>query len=358
MHQVSVIIPTYREAENLPVLIPRLAGVLQAAGLTAEIVIVDDASDDGTEAVCRELAAVHPVRLIVRQGERGLATAVLRGLAEASGEVVVVMDADLSHPPEKVPELCRLILADQADFVIGSRYVPGGGTDEAWGWLRWLNSRVATCLAWPLTSAHDPMAGFFALGRATYETARANLDPIGYKIGLELIVKCRCRRIAEVPIAFSNRLHGKSKLDWKEQVRYLLHLRRLYAYRIGSLARPMQFLIVGATGAVVDLFAFAALLYALPETTARAVAIWIAMTWNFALNRCLTFEDARGRPLIVQYILFVAACLCGAVINWSVFVALIEFVPFLADHPLLPAAVGILCGAASNYLLSRYIVFK
>lgn len=358
MIQVSVIIPTYREAENLPVLIPRLAAAVQAAGLSAEILVVDDASNDGTDVVCRGLAKTYPVRLIVRTAERGLATAVLRGLAQAVGEVVVVMDADLSHPPEKVPELCRAVLAGEADFVIGSRYVRGGSTDEAWGWLRWLNSRIATWLAWPLTSAHDPMAGFFALRRSTYLQAADKLDPIGYKIGLELMVKCRCRRILEVPIAFANRLHGSSKLDWREQVRYLLHLRRLYVFRVGALARPAQFLLIGGTGVVVDLCAFTILLLLLPGVTARALAIWIAMTWNFALNRFLTFEDSRARSALTQYFLFCGACLLGAVINWSVFIVLSASVPFLGGHPLLPAAIGIVCGAASNYLLSRHVVFR
>jgi len=124
------------------------------------------------------------------------------------------MDADLSHPPEKIPELVEVIRTAGADFVIGSRYLPGGGTDERWGLFRWLNSKVATLMARPLTSARDPLAGFFALQRARYLESSSSLDPIGYKIGLELIVKCKCRKIAEVPIFFGNRLKGESKLSF------------------------------------------------------------------------------------------------------------------------------------------------
>src|SRR5262249_50588976 len=152
------------------------------------------------------------------------------------GSIFVVMDADLSHPPERLPDLVTTLQSEGTDFVIGSRYVPGGGTDENWGLFRWLNSKFATLLAWPLTSTHDPMAGFFAIRRSTFESA-APLDPIGYKIGLELIVKCRCRTIKEVPIRFRDRMLGKSKLSLKEQLNYLRHLRRLYDFRFGGWAQ-------------------------------------------------------------------------------------------------------------------------
>ena len=147
-----------------------------------------------------------------------------------AGNWCVVMDADLSHPPEAIPGMIAR-LDDGADFVIGSRYVSGGTTDSNWGLLRWLNSKVATWLARPLTRAKDPMAGFFALRRTTFERATA-LNPIGYKIGLELLVKCRCVRVDEVPIHFADRQHGESKLSFREQLRYLQHLGRLYSHRI------------------------------------------------------------------------------------------------------------------------------
>ena len=209
---MSVIVPTYCEAENLPTLVPRISDALKRAAICGEILIVDDDSPDDTKTVCAELAAEHPVRLIVRTTERGLSSAVIDGMRQAQGAVLVVIDADLSHPPEKIPDLVAAVQCGGADFAIGSRYVAGGGTDENWGLVRWANSKVATLLARPLTTARDPMAGFFALSRAKFQSA-ARLDPIGYKIGLELIVKCGCRRIMEVPIFFGNRLRGKSKLS-------------------------------------------------------------------------------------------------------------------------------------------------
>jgi dolichol-phosphate mannosyltransferase len=232
--QLSVIIPTYREVENLPRLIPLLADALAETGLPGEILIIDDDSQDGTDVLCKDLAATYPVRLVLRRAERGLASAVLRGLREARGDILVVMDADLSHPPQKIPELIHPLLTREADFVIGSRYVAGGQTDARWSLFRRLNSRVATWLAWPLTATRDPLAGFFALPRSVYERAAARLNPIGYKIGLELIVKGGCRHIKEVPIHFRDRTSGTSKLGWQEQVNYLRHLLRLYLYRLWS----------------------------------------------------------------------------------------------------------------------------
>ncbi len=228
---VTVVVPTYREAENLPALIPAITEALQSAGTPYEILIVDDDSRDGSvEAVARLSAEGHAVRIIVRTGARGLASAVIRGFESARGATLVCMDADLSHPPEAIPRLVGALDAG-ADFVIGSRYVRGGSTEQGWGLFRWLNSRIATWLARPFTGAKDPMAGFFALRRETFASAAA-LDPIGYKIGLELMVKCRCRRVEEIPIHFADRHRGESKLSFREQWNYLRHLARLARFKL------------------------------------------------------------------------------------------------------------------------------
>ena len=356
--QVSVVIPTFREAENLPVLVPQIAAALDRAGLRGEILIVDDNSQDGTEMACKELATSYPVRLLVRTTERGLSSAVVHGMRHARGATLVVMAAALSHPPETIPALCQAIRSGESDFVIGSRYVAGGQTDENWGLFRWLNSKVATLLAWPLSPAHDPMAGFFALSRATFERGAAALDPVGYKIGLELIAKCGCRRIKEVPITFRDRVLGESKMNFKEQVNYLRHLRRLYVHRLGVMAQPTQFVLVGTTGMAVDLLVFSLLLLALPVGLARAAAIGVAMTWNFGLNRRLTFSTSRNRPMPVQYLLFCGACLLGAAVNWSIFVGLYEYTALFADLPLPAAVLGILGGTVFNFLTSKYVAFR
>jgi len=354
---VSVVVPTFREAENLPLLVPRIAAALAEAGLTGEILVVDDDSADGTVEVCERLAADHPVRLLVRKGERGLSGAVVHGLRAARGETLVVMDADLSHPPESIPALVAAVAPGRAEFALGSRYVAGGRTEEGWGLFRWVNSKVATVLARPLTGASDPMSGFFALRRERFEAA-APLNPVGYKIGLELIVKCRCSAVEELPIFFRDRRHGASKLTLKEQFDYLRHLRRLYEFKLGRVARPLQFVLVGSTGMVVDLALFAALLHLLPLAAARALAIWGAMTWNFLLNRRATFSYARVHAPTPQYVKFCAACLVGALVNWAVSIGLCARFAFFARWKLLAAMLGVVAGTVFNYLASSRLVFR
>jgi dolichol-phosphate mannosyltransferase len=357
---VSVVMPTFREAENLPVVIPRLCASLDRAGLAAEIIVVDDDSGDGTTEICRELAECYPLRLETRRHERGLASAVLHGLRCARGDVLIVMDADLSHPPEQVPALVQALDEAEVDFVLGSRYVPGGSTDEDWGLLRWLNSKAATLLARPFTAAADPMAGFFALRRTTFRRAdeQHELNPIGYKIGLELIVKCGCQHVAEVPIQFSNRLHGASKLNLREQINYVRHLGRLVEYKLRRLPRLLKFGFVGASGSVVDLLAFALVLLLLPVPAARAAAIWVAMTWNFYWNRRWTFFDSPQHGVLAQYLLFCGACLVGAVVSWGTSVGLWHLVPFFNAYPLAAALIGIIVGTLFNFVASSRFVFR
>jgi len=225
---VSVIVPTYKEVENLPLLSERLDQVRQKHHLSLELLIMDDDSQDGTEDLVSSIDEDW-ITLVVRKEERGLSKAVVEGLRLARGDVLVVMDADLSHPPEKIPEML-VALEKGADFVMGSRYVPGGLTGASWGLFRWLNSQVATMLARPFTSVKDPMSGFFALPRTTFESAR-DLNPIGYKIGLELMVKCNLFRIEEIPIHFENRQFGESKLTLTQQKKYIQHLFRLFIYK-------------------------------------------------------------------------------------------------------------------------------
>ncbi len=230
---VSVIVPTYREADNLGPLVRRITDTLGGAWLF-EIIIVDDNSKDGTAEMVGELSdAGHPVRLIVRVGQRGLSSAVLRGFGEARGDVLVCMDADLSHPPEAIGQLVECLADPGVDMAIGSRYVDGAGIDQNWSALRRFNSRFATLLARPFSAVKDPLAGFFAIPREVFARAE-RLRPIGYKIGLELMVKCACKEIREVPIHFFERRSGQSKLNVPDQISYIRHLIRLAGYKYGK----------------------------------------------------------------------------------------------------------------------------
>ncbi len=320
----SVIVPTYCEAENLPSLIAQVADAFNARGWQWEVIVVDDNSPDGTAEVLPALAKNYPqVRFLIRKEDRGLSSAVLAGFALARFDYLVVMDADLSHPPEMAPALVEPLVAKQADFVIGSRNVAGGRT-ESWGIFRWLNSAVATALSRPFVGqVRDSMAGFFALRRELLATCDA-LNPIGYKIGLELIVKGRVRWIVEIPIVFRNRIRGKSKLTLAEQFRYLEHLSRLYDYQFPRGSPRVKFLIVCVCGALVSLGAVALLVKVghtgfLPAL-AMGLSAMILVTLLFFVRYVRTQRDfiRMKRPYLEFFLISVAEWCTGLLVGWAV----------------------------------------
>ncbi len=352
---VSIVIPTYKEAGNIPMLLGRLDAVRRAHNLQIEVLIMDDDSRDGIDLAV-EQAGYSWVRLVVRKTDRGLSPAVLDGLRLARFPTVVVMDADLSHPPERIAALLdELSMGRQ--LVIGSRNVAGASVDGDWGLFRWLNSRVATWMARPFTKARDPMSGFFAMRRADLQTA-APINPVGYKIALELIVKCGLTDIGEVPIHFADRTIGDSKLSIKEQLKYLQHLRRLFVYKFSFLSQALQFAAVGVSGLAVNLLVLT-LAMRLSATHAKAVAAGIAVSivTNFLLNRRFTFTaGGRAGSAIRQFALFVVTSMIGALVNFAVTLRVARAAP---TRPLqLAACAGVLAGMSFNFLANRYIVFR
>jgi len=222
----TVVVPTYNERDNLAPLAERVFNVLDPD--RNELLIVDDNSPDDTGGVAEQLSQTYPIRCLVRLRERGLATAVIAGLRAAQGNHVVVMDADLSHPPESIPDLLAALRNPSVQMAVGSRFVAGGQVDLGWPLHRRLNSLVARLMAWPLTPVKDMMSGFFCVRREDLRLDR--LRPVGYKIALELIVRHGWKNVVEVPISFADRAAGTTKLNAAEQLRYLRHLTRLYAH--------------------------------------------------------------------------------------------------------------------------------
>jgi len=229
---ISIILPTFREAQNLPLVAGAVREAFAGRPEEYEILFVDDDSQDGSEEICAELAKTDPVRMLVRKGRRGLATAVIHGIESSSGEIIVVMDADMSHPASAIPTMVDQLTRGQSDFVLGSRYVEGGSIHQEWSPFRKLNSVLPSLLARPLCPLKDPMSGFFAIRRADMP-ALHRLRPVGYKIALEIFVKGDFRRPSEVPIHFAERQFGQSKLSLKEQLNFIRHLVRLYAHKLG-----------------------------------------------------------------------------------------------------------------------------
>lgn len=227
---ITLIVPTYNEAENIPLLVELIFKTFEEANLEGGVVIVDDNSPDETwkiaEALKKRYARLYVMR---RLSERGLSSAVLEGFRASGSKILGVMDADLSHPPEKIPELVNPILKGEADIVIGSRYIDKGEIEE-WALSRKISSRLATLAACGLTSVKDPMSGFFFLNREVINNVE--LNPKGFKIGLEILVRGNYDRVIEVPIKFRDRMHGETKLNSSVILDYMIHVTRLYIYKI------------------------------------------------------------------------------------------------------------------------------
>ncbi len=291
--RLSVVLPTYNERHNVARLVERVERAL--ASTPHELIFVDD-STDGTDEVIAGLARAHPAIILVhRTGRRGLATAVVDGISRASGSVVCVLDADLQHPPEVLPQLLEALEQTGADVAVASRNVPGGGY-EAFSPARRLASRVATVAARLMLSrarlVSDPMSGFFAVRTEALDGVR--LQPLGYKILLEILARGRLSRVAEVPYRFRARGAGQSKLTPRQHWEYLRHLLRLAAVQPDDL-RFARFCMVGASGVLVNmgvLFGLAGRgMYYLTAGIAAAAA---ATTWNFLLNDAYTWGDRRS----------------------------------------------------------------
>ena len=230
MLKFSIVIPTYNEAGGIERLIEAVDSVFKANRLDGEIVVVDDNSPDGTGAIVERLSSQYPVRCLHRPGKMGLSSGVIDGwkFARPDSEALGAMDADFSHDPKVVAQMV-LALENGYDLAIGSRYVAGGGIQD-WPWRRKFTSRVAILLAQPLTRIRDITSGFFLVRRSAVEGV--DLDPIGFKIGLEVIAKAHYRKAIEVPYVFTDRVAGSSKLNQGEIFNYLRQLGRIYRHRL------------------------------------------------------------------------------------------------------------------------------
>lgn len=213
-YQASVVIPTLNEASNIDELLGRVLKTIEANPLSIEVIVVDGNSTDGTQSKVRTFWDKGPVTLVESDASGGLAGDVLRGAAQAQGDVIVVLDADLSHPPEIILDLIKPIVDNQADMVVGSRYVKGGGI-QGWPWHRRFTSKAATALAWPVVDVHDPMSGLFAVRKD--KLIGLGSDAKGFKIGLEVLARGGDElRVTEVPFTFTDRQHGQSKFGLRE----------------------------------------------------------------------------------------------------------------------------------------------
>jgi dolichol-phosphate mannosyltransferase len=227
----SIVIPTYNEAGGIEKMLRALDGVFKANHLDGEIIVVDDNSPDGTGAIVDALSRELPVKCLHRPGKLGLSSGVIDGWKMARPESVALgaMDADFSHDVAVLPKMVEALESGAYGLAVGSRYVAGGGITN-WPKRRIVTSRVACALARPLTGVKDVTSGYFLVRREALDGVQ--LDPIGFKIGLEVIAKAHYGKAVEVPYVFTDRVVGESKLNQKEIFNYLKQLRKLYAARI------------------------------------------------------------------------------------------------------------------------------
>ena len=356
--ELSVIVPTFNERDNVSEVVSRLDRSLQ--GEAWEVIFVDDDSPDGTAARIREIAQLDPrVRCIQRIGRRGLSSACVEGMLSSSSPYLAVIDGDCQHDESLLPSMLDLLREGETDVVVGSRYMNGGGIGS-WDTSRAKMSQFATSLSRRVIKhdLSDPMSGFFAVRRETMESAVRGLSSVGFKILLDMVASSSGTvRLKEIPYEFRNRHAGESKLDSQAMWSYLM----LLADKALKGVIPVQFVgfaLVGVFGILVH-FAILTTMFRvmlLSFATSQAVAVVIAMASNFALNNALTFRDKRlsGWRWVKGLVSFVLTCSIGAFANVGVASYLFK------QHIVwgLSALAGIIVGAVWNYAMTATYIWR
>lgn len=351
--ELTVVVPTFNERDNVARLVERLHRVL--AGIAWEVIFVDDDSSDGTGEALQALARSDPrVRAIQRIGRRGLSSACVEGFLASSALYLAVIDADLQHDESILPEMLRRLKSEPLDIVVASRYVGNGSTEHWQDERRRMISRVSVAVAQRLSrvALKDPMSGFFMLRRDAFEGAVRNLSQLGFKILFDLMASSpKPLRFAEVPYSFASRQHGASKLDTMAAWHFgVLILDKLVGRWLP--VRFVMFGLVGGTGVFVHLAALYTLLFSgMAFMSAQIGALIAAMTSNFLLNNLITYRDKRlrGFAILRGLVTFYAACALGALVNAGVAVTIYERWPVWWAAGL----AGAFIGAAWNYGASR-----
>ena len=354
---LSVIVPTFRERDNIRPLLEKLSSVL--SGLSWEVIFVDDDSGDGTAELVREIAGGdRRVRCMQRIGRRGLSSACIEGMLSSSAKYIAVMDADLQHDESLLPEMYRALATEDLDIIIGSRYVAGGGIGE-WDRSRVWVSRFASRLSRMVIKAElsDPMSGFFMLPRAVLHDVVRRLSGIGFKILLDIFASSRRPlRFRELPYTFRTRFAGESKLDTMVAWEYLI---LLLDKLIGHIL-PVRFVLfaaVGGLGLVIHLATLYVCLHllGLNFVMSQTVATVVAMTANYTINNIFTYRDKRltGMRFSLGLLTFYLVCGIGAVAN----VGVANFVYGLDKAWWVAGVTGALVGAVWNYAVSSVFIW-
>lgn len=362
---VSIIVPTYNEAENVEVVVDRILGAMNETAYDAEVLVMDDDSPDGTWRRAEE-AYAHDSRVrVVRRTERpGLSMAVSEGFLHATGDYCAVIDADLQHPPERLPDLLAELSAG-ADVAIGSRHSEGGAIED-WSPSRKLISGAATTVSKVAVPAArnltDPMSGFFAVRRSVVDSVL--LEPQGYKILLEILAKCDVGEVVEVPYVFRDRERGESKLSLSEYQNFAEHMLALttISYGFGEAMSPVrtvraiEFAAVGGVGALVNMAVFWLLSPVLGYhyIAAGGGAFLAAVNWNFFGNWAITFN--RPQKAVMEKLLRFYAV---SIVGYLGYTVILAFLVTVVGVPELLGNAGAILGASViNFLGTDSFVFE
>ena len=373
--QVSIIIPTYNESENIIQVLESI-GEYMPKDIAIEALVVDDNSPDGTGNVVEDYInnpqnkAGYTVNVIHRKTKSGLSSAILDGIQHSSGETIVVMDSDFSHPPKIIPQLIDEIKTSKYDIVIASRYTEGGEV-TGWSTKRKLISKGATGIAKAGLGVNesDPMSGFFAFNRNILEGIK--FDAIGYKMLLEILVKTKGAKVKEIPYTFTDRTRGSSKLDSSTMFDYVKSVWKLYRYghtakvsdtrtSVRFISKAGRFYTVGASGLLVNylvslLFADAIINFWYIHATIIGIAV--SMSSNFILNKIWTFGDRNfdAKKTIAQYGKFVGFSSLGALIQLGMVYVLVDTYQVMYPIALI---LAVIIAASSNFILNKKWTFK
>lgn len=361
---LSVVLPTFNESKNLPILLPRIGEIMGSRAY--EVIIVDDNSPDETWRVALSIGESDPhVRVIRRVGRRGLSSAVIEGFLAARGDIFVVADADGQHDLSLIPRLAEAV-GQNGGIAVGSRYTEGGSVGQ-WDERRHLLSRIATRMAIGLCKVRvsDPMSGFFALKRSVFEETLPRLNPKGFKILLDLLVHVPAGTPAtELPFTFGKREYGESKLSRRVQIEFLEYL---YDVTVGRFipATFIKYGLVGVMGVVVNLAVYYVAEATFPPVSQPRVlgltlpflaGVEAAILFNFLLNNALTFSHVKlkGMRAVTGFIGYNIACLLGTIANYAVASYLYRQGMSLA----LSIGIGAFIGMIWNYTMGLQFVWK
>ncbi len=373
--QVSIIVPTYNESQNIVGILKSIRESIPK-GIYTETIVVDDNSPDGTGKIVEDYIssikkiAENTIDVIHRKAKNGLASAILKGIQNAKGETIVVMDSDFSHPPQIIPKMIEAFKQYQCDLVVASRYITGGNI-QGWTTKRKLMSKIATVIAKKGLGIKikDPMSGFFAFKKNIIK--ELNFDALGYKFLLEILVKTKGINVKEIPYCFENRKFGSSKVDSSTVIDYFKSVWKLYKNgkikttnekrnSVRFLSKAGRFFTVGALGIGVNYLVsmlFTSGLTDLWYVHANIFGIIASISTNFILNKVWTFEDRdfSRKKTLSQFGKFSLFSSLGALVQLGMVFWLVD--SYDVAYPL--ALISAIATAAfGNFILNKKLTFK